>query len=194
MASRASSEVAVSGAPVEIPALPKLGRTWYRRGVLYWLCRTRTTVFILIMMAAICFFSLALYSGFRDEMPHTVRTVCDAVQVVASCAALVWGWIKQRRSHRKALLDPPTPKQTWVAKRDHNRSAGKAAGASAGAGRLLLALAAPVLPVFAAYLVGWLAAWTTVREYPSEVGARRFLEAQTRESSHGLPGDQKRLR
>jgi 4-amino-4-deoxy-L-arabinose transferase-like glycosyltransferase len=177
---------------VEIPKLPKLGRTWYKRGTLYWLCRTRTTLFLLILMTGISFFSLALYSGFRDEMPPTVRTVCDGVQVVAACAALVWGWIKQRRSHRKALLDPPSPKQTWIAKRDHNRQAGKSAGFGAAGGRVLIALAAPVMPAFAAYLVGWLAAWTTVREYPSEVGARRFLEASA--ELHRLPGDKKRLR
>ncbi|MDV9173746.1 hypothetical protein R6V09_27040 [Streptomyces sp. W16] len=174
--SKASSEVTAAGAPVEIPKLPKLGRTWYKRGALYWLCRTRTTLFLLVLMAGISFFSLALYSGFRDEMPPTVRTVCDCVQVVAACAALVWGWIKQRRGHRQALLDPPSPKQTWIAKRDHNRQAGRSAGFGAAGGRVLIALAAPVMPAFAAYLVGWLAAWTTVREYPSEVGARRWLQ------------------
>lgn len=178
--------------PADIPKLPKLGRTWYKRGALYWLSRTRTTIFLLILMAGFSAFSLALYSGFRDEMPPTVRTVCDVVQVVASCVALVWGWIKQRRSHREALLDPPTPKQTWIAKRDHNRQAGKSAGFGAVGGRLLVALAAPLMPAVAAYLVGWLAAWTTVREYPSEVGARRALA--NLENGHRLPGDQKRLR
>lgn len=31
------------------------------------------------------------------------------------------------------------------------------------------------MPAFAAYLVGWLIAWLTVREYPSETGARRWM-------------------
>ncbi|WSQ10003.1 hypothetical protein OG604_20795 [Streptomyces sp. NBC_01231] len=178
MASRASSEVPALAAPVNIPALPKLGRTWYKRGALYWLSRARTTVFLLLVMAMLCFVSLSLYRGFRSEMPPAVRAVCDGAQVVASCAALVWGWVKQRRSHREALLDPPSPQQTWVAKRDHNRRAGRSAGWGAAGGRVLLALVAPVMPAFAAYLVGWLTAWGTVREYPSEVGARRWLGEQ----------------
>jgi hypothetical protein len=168
--------VPAAGTPAHIPALPKLGTTWYRRGALYWLCRVRTTIFLVRVRARLSFVSLSLYRGFRSEMPSTVRTVCDGAQVAASCVTLVWGWVKQRRSHRGALLNPPTPDQTWVAKRDHNASAGKAAGRGAAGGRVLLVLAAPVMPAFAAYLVGWLAAWLTVREYPSEVGARRWLQ------------------
>lgn len=34
------------------------------------------------------------------------------------------------------------------------------------------------MPAFVAYLVGWLTAWLTVREYPSEVGARLWLDEQ----------------
>jgi hypothetical protein len=126
-------------------------------------------------MAFFCFFSLSLYQGFRGDMPPTVRTVCDSVQVVGSGAALIWGWTKQRRSHREGLLHPPTPEQTRAAKLDHNsRAPGRVA-----LGRGLVLLAAPVMPVFAAYIVGWLTAWLTVREYPSEVGARRWLEEQS---------------
>ena len=189
MASRASSEAA-TGTPVEIPKLPKLGRTWYERGTLYWLCRARTTVFLLVFMALYCLFTFGLFQGVRDLLPSGARTAYDWAQVVLCCAALVWGWIKQRRGHRQALLDPPSPKQTWIAKRDHNRQAGRSAGFGAAGGRVLIALAAPVMPAFAAYLVGWLAAWTTVREYPSEVGARRALE----ESRSLAGGGQKRLR
>ncbi|MFI1926991.1 MULTISPECIES: hypothetical protein [unclassified Streptomyces] len=174
MASPASSEPA-EAMTVQIPALPKLGRTWYRRGPLYWLCRARTTVFLLLVMAAVCFMAVSLYEGFRSEMPPTVRVICDGVQVAVSCAALVLGWVKQRRGHHEGLLNPPTPEQTRQAKRDHNsRAPGRAA-----AGRGLALLAAPVLPAFAAYLVGWLTAWLTVREYPSEVGARRWMREKT---------------
>ncbi|MDQ0958796.1 hypothetical protein QFZ66_002674 [Streptomyces sp. B4I13] len=174
MASKASSEPTEQpGAPaLDIPALPKLGKTWYRRGPLYWLSRARTTVFLMLVMALVCFMAVSLYQGFRSEMPATARTVCDGVQVAASVAALVWGWVQQRRGHREALLNPPTPEQTRQAKLDHNR---RAPGRIA-AGRGLVLLAAPVLPAFAAYIVGWLTAWLTVREYPSEVGARRWLE------------------
>ncbi|MFG2134237.1 hypothetical protein ACGFNV_41660 [Streptomyces sp. NPDC048751] len=174
MASRASSEARPVEAPVPIPSLPKLGTTWYRRGALYWLSRARTTVFLLLVMAFFCFIALSLYQGFRDEIPPTARTVSDSVQVAASAVALVWGWIKQRRSHREGMLHPPTPEQTRAAKRAHN---GRAPGRVA-LGRALVLLAAPVMPAFAAYIVGWLTAWMTVREYPSEVGARRWLEEQ----------------
>ena len=33
----------------------------------------------------------------------------DGVQAAASVVALVWGWLSQRKGHREALLDPPTP-------------------------------------------------------------------------------------
>jgi hypothetical protein len=157
---------------VPVPALPKLGRTWYDRGAPYWLCRARTTVFIVLVMAMFSLFALGLYAGFRDELPSAVRGVWDGVQVAGAGVALVWGWVKQRREHRAALLDPPTPDQTLQAKRDHNR---RVPGRIA-MGRGLVLLAAPVMPAFAAWIVGWLAAWLTVREYPSEVGARRWLE------------------
>ncbi|MBK3581867.1 hypothetical protein JHN63_50640 [Streptomyces sp. MBT65] len=172
MASRASSEAPADGTPIHIPALPKLGRTWYKRGALYWLCRVRTTAFLLVLMGAVSFFALALYQGFTSEWSPTVRLVWNWATGVASCGALGWGWVTQRREHRKALLDPPTPAQTIQAKRDHNRQA----PAKAFAGRWMVLLLVPVLPALAAYTVGWLAAWTTVREYPSEVGARRWLQ------------------
>nr|WP_168509762.1 hypothetical protein [Streptomyces sp. S1D4-11]QIY97201.1 hypothetical protein HEP87_28425 [Streptomyces sp. S1D4-11] len=42
--------------------------------------------------------------------------------------------------------------------------------------RILFLIAAPVLPALLAYAVGWVLAAFTVREYPSEVGARRVVE------------------
>ncbi|MFJ2163063.1 hypothetical protein [Streptomyces sp. NPDC087856] len=172
MASRASSEAPAPGTPVQIPALPKLGRTWYERGALYWLCRVRTTVFLIVLMGVVSVFAIGLYQGFTSEWSPTVRTVWNWATVVASCGALVWGWWTQRGEHRKALLDPPTPAQAVQAKRDHNRQA----PGRAFAGRWMILLLVPVLPALAAYLVGWLASWTTVREYPSEVGARRWMQ------------------
>ncbi|MBK3569477.1 hypothetical protein [Streptomyces sp. MBT62] len=172
MASQASSEARAQGTPAHIPALPKLGRTWYKRGVLYWLCRVRTTLFLVILMAVVSFFDLELYNGFTSEWSPTVRTVWNWVTAVVSCAALVWGWVQQRQGHHKALLEPPTPDQTIQAKRDHNRQA----PGRAFAGRWMVLLLVPVLPALAAYTIGWLTAWTTVREYPSEVGARRWLQ------------------
>jgi hypothetical protein len=59
----------------------------------------------------------------------------------------------------------------WDAKRRDTRRASGLAGAAI----LPLLLAAPVLPVIAAWGVGWFTAMLTVREYPSEVGARRWM-------------------
>jgi hypothetical protein len=39
-------------------------------------------------------------------------------------------------------------------------------------------IAAPVLPAALAFAVGWLGAAFRVREHPSEVGARRWLEGR----------------
>ncbi|MHC5904704.1 hypothetical protein ACVNF4_12470 [Streptomyces sp. S6] len=166
MASRASSEVRAG-----IPALPRLGTSWYERGTRYRLARTRTTLAQLLIAGAVVFFCLGVYRGFAAALPPTARLVADGVEIAASCATLARGWVVQRRDHRKALLAPPTPEETWAAKRAHNRRALR----SAGSGRGLLILAAPLLPALAAYYVGWTAAWLTVREYPSEAGARRWL-------------------
>ncbi|WP_234312044.1 hypothetical protein [Streptomyces griseus] len=176
MASKASSEVPRSRSghepPARIPALKGLGTSWYERGSRYWLRRVLTAVVFLSVMAFCCFVALALYDGFRGVLPSAVRTVWDWAQVAVSCAALVWGWLVQRRAHRGQLLNPPTPSEFSSAKRDEaRRSTGLAM-----LGRALVLLAAPVLPALAAFGVGWTVAMLTVREYPSEVGARRWLE------------------
>jgi len=124
------------------------------------------------VLAFLCYIVIRLYLGVpRSDLPPTVRTVWDWTQVAASGVAVVWGWMKQRRDHHKKLLDPPTPQQMWNAKRRDTRRASGLAGAAV----LPLLIAAPVLPVIAAWGVGWFTAMLTVREYPSEVGARRWM-------------------
>ncbi|MDX3386139.1 hypothetical protein PV682_32480 [Streptomyces niveiscabiei] len=141
----------------------------------YWLSRTRTTLGQLLIMGMLSFAAVELYRGFVKEMPPVARLVCNCVQIAAACVAFVRGWIRQRREHREALLDPPTPEETWAVKRAHNRRAPRIALSGRGG---LIILAAPIAPAFLAYYDGWIAAWLTVREYPSEVGARRWLEEQ----------------
>ncbi|MFJ9246168.1 hypothetical protein [Streptomyces sp. NPDC101776] len=185
MASKASSEVPASGSPARIPALPGLGTTWYERGTRYWLRRASGALLWFLVLAFFCYIALVLYGSFRASLPSTVRTVWDWAQVALSFVALVWGWRVQRRDHHKKLLDPPSPDRARRAKRDETRrSTGLAV-----AGRVLLLVAAPVAPAFAAGCVGWVLAAFTVREYPSEVGARQALE-----HSRTFVGGQKRLR
>ncbi|MET8983663.1 hypothetical protein ABZX85_49710 [Streptomyces sp. NPDC004539] len=160
-------------APVDIPRLPKLGTSWYDRGARYWLSRTRTTLGQLLTMGMVSFFYVALYVGLTGELPATVRLVLNWLQAAASCVTFVLGWRNQRRGHREALRTPPTPEETWAAKRAHNR---RATGIVLSGRANWILLAAPVLPAFFAYYDGWVAAWLTVREYPSEVGARRWLQ------------------
>ncbi|MFH9964350.1 hypothetical protein ACH4PR_23660 [Streptomyces mirabilis] len=160
------------GAPARIPSLPGLGTTWYERGVRYWLRRVSGAVLWFAVLAFACYIALALHRSFRGHLPSGVRMVWDWAQVVVSCVALVWGWVVQRRGHRRDLLDPPTPSEARGRRRDRTRrSTGLAL-----AGRILFLIAAPVLPTLLAYVVGWVLAAFTVREYPSEVGARRVLE------------------
>ncbi|MGH1555676.1 hypothetical protein ACRAWF_39045 [Streptomyces sp. L7] len=171
--------------PTDIPKLPGLGTTWYRRGPRYWLRRASGALLWFLVMAFFCYIAFVLYRGFRTSLPPTVRTVWDWAQAVLSVVALVWGWRVQRRDLRRKLLDPPTPDQARRTKRDETRgSTGLAV-----AGRALWLVAAPVAPALAAGCVGWVAAAFTVREYPSEIGARRALE-----HSRTLAGGQKRLR
>ncbi|MGW1269363.1 hypothetical protein [Streptomyces sp. NPDC002491] len=172
MASKASSDVPVAGVPPKIPKLPGLGTSWYRRGARYWARRVRTALIMFSVLAFLCYVVVRMYLGVpRSDLPPTLRTVWDWTQAAASGVAVVWGWMKQRRDHRKKLLDPPTPQQMWDAKRRDTRRASGLAGAAV----LPLLVAAPVLPVIAAWGVGWFTAMLTVREYPSEVGARRWV-------------------
>ncbi|MFF1547517.1 hypothetical protein [Streptomyces sp. NPDC058291] len=176
MASRASSDVPGSEAPVPIPALPGLGATWYERGPRYWARRAWTAVLLLLVLAFVCSITLRLYLGVpRSDLSASVRTVWDWTQATASVVAVGWGWTKQRRDHRRALLDPPTPQQTGDAKRGETRRATGLARAAV----IPLLIAAPVLPAIVAWGVGWFVAMLTVREYPSEVGARLWLQRKT---------------
>ncbi|MEU1400895.1 hypothetical protein ABZ471_00755 [Streptomyces sp. NPDC005728] len=173
MASRASSRGEASAAPARIPALPGLGTTWFERGARYWLRRTLGAAAWLAVLAFCCYIALVLYGSFRGALPPALRTVWDWTQVAASGAALVWGWLVQRRDHRRKLLDPPSPGAFRAAKRDEVRRSVWLTLA----GRALWLVAAPVMPALAAWAVGWSAAAFTVRAYPSEVGAHRWLEA-----------------
>lgn len=176
MASRASSDVPASATPVRIPKLPGLGASWYERGARYWARRVWTAVLLLLVLAFVCYIALRLYLGVpRSDLPPTARTAWDWAQAVASCVAVVWGWTVQRRRHRKDLLNPPDPDEFRRRKRDETRrSTGLAV-----AGRALVLIAAPVMPALAAFALGWTAAMLTVREYPSEVGARLWLQGRT---------------
>ncbi|WP_405615419.1 hypothetical protein [Streptomyces sp. NBC_00076] len=174
MASRAPSEVPALAPriPPPIPALPGLGTTWYERGPRYWLRRALGAALWFAVLAFFCYIALVLYGSFRGDLSPTVRTVWDWAQAVASCGATVWGWQVQRRDHRRKLQDPPAPDQARRDKRDETRrSVGLALAA-----RFLFVIAAPVMPACAAWCAGWTAAAFTVREYPSEVGARRRLQ------------------
>ncbi|WKE68808.1 MULTISPECIES: hypothetical protein [unclassified Streptomyces] len=175
MASRASSEAAASSVPARIPELPGLGTTWYARGPRYWLRRTVNALFLLVVLAFFCYIALVLYSGApRTCLPHDARRAWDIAQIVASCATIVWGWVSQRRKLRRQLQDPPTPHAVRAVRRTESRRAVY----WSRAGLIPLLLAAPVLPPIVAWCVGAMAALLAVRESPSEVGARRWLEAQ----------------
>ncbi|MER6071994.1 hypothetical protein ABT187_24710 [Streptomyces sp. NPDC001817] len=115
---------------------------------------------------------LGIYMGFLSGMSAAVCTVWNSVLAAASCVAVVWGWVAQRRRHREALLNPPTPEQTRQAKRDRAR---RNVGLTF-AGRELVLPAAPVLPALVAYTIGEFLAVLTVRESAAEVGARRWLD------------------
>ncbi|MFY4718863.1 hypothetical protein [Streptomyces sp. LaBMicrA B280] len=175
MASKASSEAAASPAPVRIPELPGLGTTWYARGPRYWLRRTVNTLFLFLVFAFLCYIALVLYSGApRTYLPLRARRVWDIVQIVASCVTLVWGWVSQRRKLRRLLQDPPAPGAVRAVRQAESRRAVY----WSRAGLIPLLLASPILPPIVAWCVGAMTALLAVRESPSEVGARRWLEEQ----------------
>ena len=159
---------------VQIPSLPGLGTTWYARGARYWLRRASGALLWLAVLAFLCYIALRMYSGApRTYLPPSVRRVWDAVQILASCVTVVWGWVSQRRKLRRQLVDPPAPDALRAARRAETRRAVY----WSRAGLIPLLLAAPILPPIVAWCVGWCTAAFTVREHPSEVGARRWIEA-----------------
>ncbi|MFJ9898578.1 hypothetical protein ACIQPR_35125 [Streptomyces sp. NPDC091280] len=171
--------------PPDIPKLPGLGRTWYRRGAGYWLRRASGALLWLVLTAMMCAVVVELYRSFRVHLPPAPRVVWDWTQVAASCGFAARGWMRQRRAIREKLLNPPTPAQAWTDRRYDSRR-----GQNLGRAALIPALLViPVVPSLFAWSLGTLAAAFTVREYPSEVGARRALANRDR-----LVGGQKRLR
>ncbi|MEX3104891.1 MULTISPECIES: hypothetical protein [unclassified Streptomyces] len=172
MASRASSDLSTPGAPPPIPSLPGLGTTWYGRGASYWLRRLCTAVLFLLVLALLCLAAFSLYRGFRTILPSSARDPWDWAQLLLAVPAAVWGWRVQRRAVARDLANPPTPEESRTRKRSETtRATGLAL-----LGRFVAVLAAPVMPALAALAVGWTAAMLTVREYPSEVGARRWMQ------------------
>ncbi|MFE2421781.1 hypothetical protein [Streptomyces hokutonensis] len=170
--------------PSDIPKLPGLGRTWYKRGFGYWLRRASGALLWFVLMALMCGVVVELYQSFRVHLPPALRLVWDWTQAAASCGFAVWGWSQQRRAIHKKLLNPPTPAQAWTDKRYDTRR-----GQNLGRAALIPALLVlPVVPALFAWSVGTLAAAFTVREYPSEVGARQALQNRDR-----LAAGQKRL-
>ncbi|MEU6402795.1 hypothetical protein [Streptomyces sp. NPDC046985] len=172
MASKASSEAATAARAAEIPKLPGLGRSWYRRGALYWSRRVLTGVLWLLLLGVVGYLVIRLYQSFRTELPPAARLAWDCVQGAAACAALVWGWTAERRRHAERLLDPPTPDESRARRRERaHRNRGVTAAA-----RVLWLIVLPVMPSVFAYGVGAFLSALTVGESAAEVGARRWLE------------------
>ncbi|MFJ6899587.1 hypothetical protein [Streptomyces hokutonensis] len=172
--------------PSDIPKIPGLGRTWYKRGVGYWVRRASGALLWFVLMGMMCGVVVELYQSFRVHLPPLPRMLWDWTQIAAACVALVWAWVKQHRAIREKMLDPPTPKQAWIEKR-YGTQRGQNLG---GALFLPALLVLPVVPALFAWCVGTVIGVFAVREYPSEVGARRALE----ESRSLASGGQKRLR
>jgi hypothetical protein len=124
------------------------------------------------VLAFLGYVVVRLYQSFRVDLSSALRLVWDCVQVAASCGALLWGWVAERRRHKKALLNPPTATETRAARRAKaRRSVGLAF-----AGRILWLVVMPVMPALFAYAVGEFLFALTVRESAAEVGARRWME------------------
>ncbi len=172
MASRASSETP------RVPPLPRLGTSWYVRGGGYWARRVSYVIALTVIMAGVCGMAVAMYRGFEDAaVPAGGRTACDVIEAVLAVAGAAWGWVAGRRKIRAECAKAQGEKASWAAYRDRQRRA----PGLASAGRLLVVLAAPVLPAAMVGVTAYLLATLLVAETPAEIGARRELAAK------GLP-------
>ncbi|MFI6052376.1 hypothetical protein ACIBCO_20100 [Streptomyces violascens] len=99
------------------------------------------------------------------------RHLCYGLQAAASTGAAVWGWLNFRRKARVVREEAASPEETM---RRH-QSAQRRAPGLASAGRLPALFLIPFMaPVFA-WILGMLLAMASLRELPSEAGARKAL-------------------
>jgi hypothetical protein len=163
-------------AAVEPFSLPFLGTRWVDRGPGYWVRRGLLTMGGLLFLAVVAALGTAFYLGFASLFPARARVVLHVVEAVAAAAALIAGWVAQRRKNDVAV----TPEEVLAA-----RSRASRAGARAYGNQGLAVLLSPVLPALAAYVLGGLLAGVLVRETPRELGARLDYERRVAAASRG---------
>ncbi|MFD7337738.1 hypothetical protein ACFV98_17260 [Streptomyces violascens] len=148
-----------------------MGTTWYRRGPSYWLRRTAFVVFLLIVTGLMFGVTLNMFLSTVGGLSDGWRHIGYTLQAVASTGAAGWGWAYYRRRAREAEARAASPAETW---RRHDGAQRRAPGL-ASAGRLPALLLLPFMaPVFA-WVLGMLLAMASLRELPSEAGARKAL-------------------
>ncbi|WP_189970687.1 hypothetical protein [Streptomyces violascens] len=148
-----------------------MGTTWYRRGPSYWLRRTSFVVFLLIVTGLMFGVTLNMFLSTVGGLSDGWRHISYTLQAVASTGAAGWGWAYYRRKAREAKARAASPAETW---RSHDSAQRRAPGL-ASAGRLPALLLLPFMaPVFA-WVLGMLLAMASLRELPSEAGARKAL-------------------
>lgn len=170
MASRASSDL-------KVPQLPGLGTSWYARGGRYWTRRAVSLLVFALVLAGVDALAVDLWRGLSGAFPASARPAADAAMSVLAAVGAVWGWLAARRTMRRQRAESVGP-----AEARRRKAAGLARSTGlALAGRIAVIILGPVLAPFAAFATAWLLSTLTVREYPSELGARRELAA------HGHP-------
>jgi hypothetical protein len=178
MASKASSDRRPRVAtPADIPKLPRLGRSWYGRGVGYWARRVRRGVFVVVVMAGLCAAAVELYLGFRTVVPRSAWPACDVAEAVLAAAGAVWGWIAGRRTLARQRREAVDPAEAMARHQDNRRRIWRTPLAAP----VILGVLSPVMPALAAWGTAWLCAGLATRELPVEITARRELAAK------GLP-------
>ncbi|MEG8182574.1 hypothetical protein GZH49_29330 [Nocardia terpenica] len=154
----------------EIPKVRFLGRSWYKRGLAYWLKRARySIVFIGISVFPVVFVA-AFFSVVIDEARSWIRVAL----VIAGCLAICWSVYTGSRAVARSireenlLLDeqsaPIAPRST----RKAGTRAGLGLGVAASSGS---PLAGGFVAVGQLFVVGWLAAFF-VKSF------RRYLSAE----------------
>ncbi|MGP9018213.1 hypothetical protein ACT1U9_07350 [Streptomyces sp. BR1] len=153
-----------------------MGRSWYRRGVGYWLRRVVFSGSVLLTMALMFGLLLGVFGSTVDGLSGVWPLVLWIAMGALCVGAAIWGWTYSRRQVRAKLAEPSSPEATWKQHKAGQRQVGTGLSSP---WRALVLLALPFMAPLFAWVLGMLCAATFVRELPSEVGARRAMAARS---------------
>lgn len=141
----------------EIPAIPFLGTSWYRRGGRYWFRRTAFFLGAALIAAFPVWFVCIIFSVIAHNTRSWIRIALLAAAIIAICWSLFTGFRSTTRAkHAEQLLLAGHEGGPEAAPEQASKTAGLGLGAAAYGGSVI---AGGLVVVGQLFIVGWLAAF-----------------------------------